>query len=130
MLYTNVFWNAGVRKMTIVGFTGSRTATYLNSAILAELKKLNRETDIVIHGGAPGADTLVSNWCKKVGVNQDIIRPIDETNKMNYLYRNIEIISHCDVMLAFWDGKSRGTKFTIDYATARGKEVKVVKVIE
>jgi hypothetical protein len=114
----------------IIGFTGSRTATFLNSEILAELKKLNKETDIIIHGGARGADELVSNWCKKAGVNQDIIRPIDETNKLNYLFRNIEIISHVDQLIAYWDGKSRGTKFTIDYARARGKEVKVIRVIE
>jgi len=30
------------------------------------------------------------------------------------LKRNIEIIEYGDLVLAFWDGKSRGTKFVID----------------
>jgi len=32
----------------------------------------------------------------------------------------------CDEVLAFWNGKSRGTKFTIDYAKARGLKVNII----
>ena len=31
-----------------------------------------------------------------------------------------------DVLLAFWDGKSKGTKHMIDYANKKGLMVKVV----
>jgi hypothetical protein len=34
----------------------------------------------------------------------------------------------CETVIAFWDGVSRGTKFTIDYADAREKEV--IKIIK
>jgi hypothetical protein len=30
------------------------------------------------------------------------------------------------MILAFWDGKSRGTKYTVDLAKRMGKKVKVV----
>lgn len=30
--------------------------------------------------------------------------------------RDMQIIDDCDKVLAFWNGKSRGTKFTLDYA--------------
>ena len=56
-----------------------------------------------------------------------IIRPINPANKLDYLFRNVEIITLADKIIAFWDGKSKGTKFVIDYAKSRGKDVEVIK---
>ena len=44
------------------------------------------------------------------------------------LVRNKLIVENCDSVLAFWDGQSRGTKFTLDYAKELGKPVKIVKI--
>ena len=41
------------------------------------------------------------------------------------LKRNITIIEHSDLVLAFWDGASRGTKFVIDNCKKRGIPVRV-----
>jgi hypothetical protein len=35
------------------------------------------------------------------------------------------IIDAADIVLAFWDGKSRGTKYGIDRSKKIGKEVRV-----
>ena len=40
--------------------------------------------------------------------------------------RNRQIVDHCDQVIAFWDGKSRGTKSSIDYAKKLGKPVLIV----
>jgi len=42
------------------------------------------------------------------------------------LRRNESIIESCDYCLAFWDGKSKGTKFSIDLCNKLKKPVKVV----
>ena len=34
---------------------------------------------------------------------------------------------HCGVLVAFWDGESRGTKNMIDTATQAGLEVHIIK---
>ena len=109
-----------------IGFTGSRVLTQLNAEMLLELAKIADEKGTIIHGGAIGADELVDEFAYSIGINREVIRPISMSNKIDYLYRNVEIVAKADKILAFWDGKSRGTKFTIDYAKARGKEVKVV----
>ena len=57
----------------------------------------------------------------------EIIRPINPANKLDYLFRNIEIITKADRIIAFWDGKSKGTKFVIDYAKARNKDIEIIK---
>jgi len=40
---------------------------------------------------------------------------------------NAIIISNSDIVLAFWDGKSKGTENTIKTAKTMGKKVQVVK---
>ena len=44
------------------------------------------------------------------------------------MIRNKLIIDECDCALAFWDGKSRGTKYTIDYAKLLGNQIKIVQI--
>ena len=112
--------------MVVIGFTGSRTLTNLNVDMLFELAKIKDENATIIHGGAIGADELVDGFAYMAGINREVIRPISVSNKIDYLFRNVEIVAKSDKILAFWDGKSSGTKFTIDYAKSRGKEVKVI----
>ena len=42
------------------------------------------------------------------------------------LKRNMQIIEYADVVIAFWDGESKGTKFVIDNCNKTGKEVTVI----
>ena len=39
--------------------------------------------------------------------------------------RNIAIIEQADLVLAFWDGTSHGTKYVIDNCKRRGSPVKI-----
>lgn len=93
------------------------------------LVEFNLDEDRLISGGARGVDSIAEKivesndaWAKSPW----IIKPINPANKMDYLFRNIEIITVSDKIIAFWDGKSRGTKFVIDYAKARKKDVRII----
>lgn len=82
----------------------------------------------IITGGANGPDMFSIDWCKKQPYMQyEIIRPINPANKLDYLFRNVEIITKADKIIAFWDGKSKGTKFVIDYAKARKKDITIIR---
>lgn len=83
----------------------------------------NPSKNTFITGGARGVDTFAKNYANTFGIPLEIIKPINPANKLDYLFRNVEIITKADLILAFWDGKSKGTKFVIDYAMARSKEV-------
>ena len=110
-----------------IGFTGSRSIKELTPEMLDVLDQIQAE-DVVIHGGAEGADKLVAEYLHLNDIEQLVIRPINPSNKNHYLYRNVEIVCLSDKLIAFWDGNSRGTKFTIDYAESRKKEVIIVKL--
>lgn len=81
----------------------------------------------LITGGAKGIDTFAIEFAKKDCISCEVIRPINPSNKIDYLFRNVEIITLADKIIIFWNGKSRGTKFVIDYAKARGKDIKIIK---
>lgn len=75
----------------------------------------------IISGGARGVDS----YARKFAIENNI--PIREIlpNYMKFgrgapLIRDKQIVDESDFLLAFWDGKSRGTKYTIDYADKRG----------
>ena len=110
-------------KLAVVG------SREFNDFELVEEEIIERilEYDSIITGGAKGVDQFAEEFAVRNNLPYEIIRPINPSNKVDYLFRNIEIITKADKILAFWDGKSRGTKFVIDYAKARGKDIEVFK---
>lgn len=85
----------------------------------------------IITGGANGVDTLAERWAARRGIEVITYKPQYEVygNKYAPLQRDKDMVNACDVVIAFWDGKSNGTKFTIDYAREIGVPV-IVHLIE
>lgn len=108
-----------------VAVIGSRTFTD-KKLLEEELDKLNIE--LLISGGAQGADTLAENYARERNISVLIFKPdYQRHGKGAPLVRNKEIVNHAEIIVAFWDKKSRGTKFTVDYA--KNKQLPVIQVI-
>lgn len=77
----------------------------------------------IVSGGAVGTDSLAERYAKEQNIALTIFRPDWNTHgkKAGFL-RNKIIVEHSDRVIAFWDGKSKGTKSTIDYAKQLKKE--------
>jgi hypothetical protein len=78
----------------------------------------------IISGGASGADTLAEKYAKEN--NYGLIVKNAEWNKYGKsagYKRNVEIVNLSNLVVAFWDGKSRGTNNTINIAKGKGIEV-------
>ena len=78
----------------------------------------------VVSGGAKGADSLAREWALENGIA--LKEFLIERKRGGAFIRNRKIAEYCDEVLAFWDGESHGTKYTIDYAKKLGKRVRVV----
>ena len=84
-------------------------------------------TDEIVSGGARGIDTCARNYALKNDLKLTEFRP--EYNKYGRgapLRRNETIVNYADMVLAFWDGESKGTKFVINYCEKVGKECKII----
>lgn len=71
--------------------------------------------DTIVFGCAKGADTYAREFAKKKGLKLIEFFPnYDKYGKRTPLKRDKLIVDECDCVLAFWDGQSHRTKFTID----------------
>ena len=84
------------------------------------------ETTEIVSGGAKGIDTCAREFAEANEYTYTEFLPdYDKHGKAAPLRRNDEIIEYSDLVLAFWDGKSRGTKYVIGACKNRGVSVKV-----
>jgi len=89
--------------------------------------KLQTHHVIIISGHARGADTLGERFAKEVGLDCEL-HPAQwrEFGRGAGLIRNAEMAKRADALIAFWDGKSRGTGHMISFAKRRGLNVSIV----
>lgn len=84
--------------------------------------------DTVISGGAKGVDRTAEDEARRLGMKViSIIPEWDKYGKRAGLIRNNYIIEKADFVAAFWDGISKGTKYTIDTAKKKNVKIKVFK---
>lgn len=92
------------------------------------LQDEKKEDVVIISGHASGADALGERYAQERGFLLETY-PADwkVLGKADGPIRNAKMAEVADALIAFWDGKSRGTKNMIDTATKRGLKVAVVR---
>jgi len=111
----------------------SGTRNFDNYAVL---EKTLQQYDItqIIAGGATGADALAEKYAIENGIEYVEHLPLFKVDKSIpyhpkwYLIRNKQIVDASDMLIAFWDNKSKGTKFTINHAAKSQKPYIVIPV--
>lgn len=84
------------------------------------------ETTEIVSGGARGIDQCARRYALANGIKLTEFLPDYESyGRGAPLRRNIQIIDYSDLVLAFWDGSSRGTAFVIEKCKERNTTVRV-----
>ena len=87
------------------------------------------EVDLIITGGARGVDSLAESYADKHKISKLILRPdYKRYGKAAPIMRNKTMIEIADTVIIVWNGRSTGTKFTVDYAKKLNKNVVLIKV--
>ncbi len=113
-----------------VAIVGSRTFNDWDF-LLTKMQELiiTTEIDCIVSGGAKGADKLGERFAKFFDIPMMIFKPDwDRYGKRAGYLRNKDIIDNADIVVAFWDCRSKGTLHSINLAKSSGKEVFVVQV--
>ena len=113
-----------IMKVAIVGSRSFTSYPTLKRA-MSSIKGITE----IVSAGAKGADTLGEMYAKETGVPCRIFYPDWKLHgKYAGFLRNEDIVRAADVVVAFWDMESKGTKHTINTARKLGKKVYIVDV--
>jgi predicted Rossmann fold nucleotide-binding protein DprA/Smf involved in DNA uptake len=89
---------------------------------------ISPETDTIISGGADGIDTLAEQYADSHRLSKYILRPRYDLYKRSApLKRNEQMVDMSDAVLVIWDGLSKGTQHTINYAERANKPLTIVQ---
>lgn len=111
----------------IVLICGSRGINQLNiSRYIKNIDKIQK----IVHGGCRGVDSIADPWAKANDIEAVVYKPNYKVyGRRAPLVRDEEMAEFCDVIICFWDGKSRGSKYTCDYGRKIGRKV-IIHLIE
>jgi predicted Rossmann fold nucleotide-binding protein DprA/Smf involved in DNA uptake len=81
----------------------------------------------IITGSASGVDAAAIRAARERGMGVQVMAASFEelADASKAAARNQRLVDACDILVAFWDGSSKGTRATVERALDSGKEVHV-----
>lgn len=101
-------------KLAIVGSRTFRDYTLFERVMKARFRS---KPSLIISGGAEGADSMAETYALANDIGMIVHLPEwQKHGKAAGPIRNELIIKDCDIVLAFWDGISKGTANSLSIA--------------
>ena len=114
-------------KVIIAGTRDFNDYDYLKKNVDYFLQDFNPNKIEIVSGNARGADKLGERYAKEHNLPVKLFSANwDKYGKRAGYLRNQEMADYSDMLIAFWDEKSKGTKHMIDIAKKQGLTVIVV----
>lgn len=115
-------------KLIIAGSRDFTDFSYLQGYMATAIPPWIKITEVV-SGGARGADSMGEEWAKLHSIPVKVFEAEwDRLGKRAGPIRNAEMSVYGEGLIAFWDGKSTGTKNMIDLAVQKGIWTAVVRI--
>lgn len=112
-----------------IAIVGSRKISDAEAVYKIISESIPPECTEIVSGGAVGVDRLAERYAEEKGIG--IKRFLPDYEKYGHsapLRRNIQIVEYADIVYAFWDMESRGTKHTLNKCMEKGKPFKIIKI--
>ncbi len=83
----------------------------------------------IVSGGARGVDTAAREYALSHNIPlREFLPEYEKYGRRAPLVRNDLIVANCDLLLAFWDGVSRGTMYTVKKCGQMNVPCKVITI--
>ena len=114
-------------RVAVVGSRHIEDERMKEKAYALLCRHIPANTTEIVSGGAVGVDTLAEIYAQKNGLPTNIFKPnYAKYGKRAPIIRNDEIVDYAQYVLAFWDGESHGTAYTVAACIQKGVPVKVI----
>ena len=81
----------------------------------------------IVSGGAVGVDSCAEKYAKTNNIVLRVFLPdYQKFGRAAPIVRNKQIVDYADTVIAFWDGKSKGTLSVIKYCEKMGIPCRIV----
>ncbi|MBQ1211418.1 MAG: hypothetical protein IIX68_06425 [Clostridia bacterium] len=108
-------------KIAIIG--SRRVPDYTEKYVLEHIPS---DVTEIVSGGADGIDRIAAECARILSVPlREFLPEYGKFGKAAPLERNKQIVHYADRVLAFWDGRSRGTQQVITYCIKNGIPVRI-----
>ena len=111
-------------KKVAIGGCRYYTDYKLFKSCLDEILKDQKDEIIIISGHCSGVDLMAERYATESGLKAEIFYPEwEKYGRAAGPIRNKKMVEAANIVIAFWDGKSKGTKSLIKYAEISKKEI-------
>jgi len=117
-------------RIIIAGTRSYKNQEFVNKKISHIIKKLSKDNIEFVEGGEPtGVDRRGREFAIEHGFPYKTFEADwDKHNKAAGPIRNREMAEYGTHLIAFWDGKSRGTKNMINEAEKKGLKMIIIRL--
>ena len=89
-------------------------------------KYLPHQLTEIVSGGAAGVDRCAREYAQQNQIPlTEFLPQYDRYRRAAPIKRNEQLVAYADCVIAFWDGQSKGTLSSIQYALRAHKELHV-----
>jgi len=115
-------------KLAIIGSRGFNNYSLLCDAMESYFRSsYGYNINEIVSGGAAGADKLGAKWAKEHEIKLTELIPDWKTyGKSAGFIRNVDIVNNSDMVLALWDGLSKGTAHSLRIARDQKKPTLII----
>ena len=117
-------------KIAVIGSRNFTDYDFFKEKLEYLIQNIKEDIQFVSGGAKSGGDALIKRYCQEN--NLPLIEFLPEYDKyppkIAPIKRNQQIIDESNLMIAFWDNSSRGTKSAIEMARKKGIKIKIVSI--
>lgn len=119
-----------INKVAVIGSRGFDAYVYFCEKLELIISKLEGEIEYISGGCSSGGDALISRYCKENGLKLTEYLPdyIKYSGKVAPIKRNDTIVENSTHLIAFYDGASRGTGYTLKVAEKKGIPIRIITI--
>ena len=121
-------------SLAVVGsrsFHDYQSMEYEINRIFRKKRQEQENAFMIVSGGARGADRLAKQYVDEYPYDDLFYREYkpdwEKYGKKAGILRNYDIVNDAHMVLAFWNGESKGTKHTIGYTKDKRIRLRVVR---